>query len=314
MQQKVNRFVVAPVDGSRLSLRSLDYVQRVWGGVSDFKIDLVHILPALPPVMVDEAKRNRNTAKQLKMIDRKNLELGHRILQEARDYLVKKGFAAEAVESLCEKKRSGTARDINACAEDRLADALIVSSSGKGWLEGFFMGEVTNKLVEIVRVCPIWVVKGDVRHGDVMLAVDGSENSMRAVDHASWMLYGTGSRIVLFHARRSLNRFFPKEVFEGIQGIEDTWSRGADMTVEAVMTKARGRLIRAGIDPDRIETIIVDGGRRPDKIILQQAVASKAGTVVLGRRGESDVGGYTMGSVTRKVLNEADNLAVWIVS
>jgi hypothetical protein len=96
-------------------------------------------MPALPPILVDEAKRNRKTAKQLKTVEEKNVAMGHRILEESQNYLVHKGFQTDAIDKLCEKKQSGIARDISACIESRLADALVVSSSGKGRLQGFFM-------------------------------------------------------------------------------------------------------------------------------------------------------------------------------
>jgi nucleotide-binding universal stress UspA family protein len=198
--------------------------------------------------------------------------------------------------------------------EKRLPDALAVSSSGKGRLEGFFMGEVSNKLIEITKSCPIWVIKGDVSHSNVLIPLDGSENSFRSVDHAGYMLSGTRSRIILFHANKSLARLLPTEVFEGVAGIEDAWLRKAGMSIEPSLLKARDMLIQAGIHESQIEIKVVDGSRRPAKDILQEAKRSKTGTIVLGRRGTEDVKNYSMGSITRKVLNEANDMAIWIVS
>jgi len=206
MNTEITRLVIVPVDGSRIALKSLGYLHTLYGTKHSLKIALIYIMPALPPILVDEAKRNRKTAKQLKTVEEKNVAMGHRILEESQNYLVHKGFQTDAIDKLCEKKQSGIARDISACIESRLSDALVVSSSGKGRLQGFFMGEVTNKLVEIIRICPVWVVKGDVSHANVLIAVDGSTYSLRSVDHAGMVLCGTQSKIILFHAERSVSR------------------------------------------------------------------------------------------------------------
>ncbi len=314
MKKDITKLLIIPVDGSKFSLRSLAYIHTLYGAEHNLKITLMHILPSLPPIMVEESIRNRKTAKQLKIIEKKNVDAGHRILEEAQKYLVQKGFPAHALDKRCENKQSGIARDINTCVEKRLADALVISSSGKGRLEGFFMGEVTNKLVEIIRICPVWVIKGNVTHSTVLIAMDGSANSLRGVDHAGLMLSGTRSKIILFHTKRSLNWFFPREVFEGVEGFENTWLQEAGNSVEPSLMKAKDMLIQSGIDASQIEIKLVDGGRSPAKNILQEAKKSKAGTIVLGRRGASDVKDYSMGSITRKVINEAADMAVWIVS
>jgi nucleotide-binding universal stress UspA family protein len=190
----------------------------------------------------------------------------------------------------------------------------ITSGSSKGWLEGFFTGEVTNKLVEITRVCPIWIVKGDVRYANTLITLDGSPNSLRAVDHAGFMLAGTQSKITLIHIANSMLRFFPKEVVQEMGDLADTWTQQASNFIKPNLEKAKEILIRAGISPEKIEIKVVDGGRRLAKTLLEEAQKREAGTIVLGRRGMTDANDYVVGSVTRKILNQAENLAIWVVS
>ena len=181
-------------------------------------------------------------------------------------------------------------------------------------MEGFFTGEVTDKLVEITQSCPLWVVKGAVKYAHVLIAVDGSATSLRSVDHAGFMLAGTQSKITLMHVTNSMLRFFPKEVVQEMGGFEDTWAQEAGDFIKPILEKARDTLIRAGVSPERIDIEIVDGGRRLAKVLLDEAHKRKAGTIALGRRGMTDAKDYVMGSVTRKILNQAENMAVWVVS
>jgi len=58
----------------------------------------------------------------------------------------------------------------------------------------------------------------------------------------------------------------------------------------------------------------VDGGRRLDKTLREEVQKRKAGTIVLERHGVTEANDYVMGSVTPKLLNQAEILAVWVVS
>ncbi len=314
MGKDITKFVIVPVDGSTNALKPIDYIKSMYHTNHNLKIALLHVLPALPPIMVAESKRNRQTAKQLKLMQEKLNVLGNDILEKAQKYLLRMGFQADRIEKIIEHKGVGIARDIAAYVEKRNADTLVIPSSGKGWLEGFFMGEVTNKLVEINQICPVWVVKGDVKHINVVIAVDGSQNSMRSVDHAGFMLTGTSSKITLVHVATSIQRFFPKEAIEGFEDFEDTWSKESGKAIEPSMNKAIDMLVQSGIDAAQIDVKYVDGGRRLAKTLLQEAKKLHAGTIVMGRRGINDVKDYSLGSITRKVLSQAEDMAIWIAS
>jgi nucleotide-binding universal stress UspA family protein len=45
----------------------------------------------------------------------------------------------------------------------------------------------------------------------VLIAVDSSENALRAVDHAGFMLSGTDCKATIFYAMKNLGRFVPLE-------------------------------------------------------------------------------------------------------
>ena len=47
--------------------------------------------------------------------------------------------------------------------------------------------------------------------------------------------------------------------------------------------------------------------------IIREAREGAYGTIVMGRRGLSKVRDFLMGRVTSKVLNQAEDFAVWIV-
>jgi len=127
------------------------------------------------------------------------------------------------------------------------------------------------------------------------------------------MLNGTGSRIILFHGKPKLRRFLPKALFEDMPGIEEALSRKTDETLHPIMEKAKEMLVQAGIEKNKITIKITDGSRNPAKDIFEAARKHDCGTIILGRKGDSNTDGFSMGSFTRKVLEGVTDMAVWVV-
>jgi nucleotide-binding universal stress UspA family protein len=72
-------------------------------------------------------------------------------------------------------------------------------------------------------------------------------------------------------------------------------------------------LIQAGLAEEQISIKVVDGTRSPADDILKEAESNPANTVILGRRGDSGVKDFSLGSVAKKVLDRALNTVVCIV-
>jgi nucleotide-binding universal stress UspA family protein len=157
------------------------------------------------------------------------------------------------------------------------------------------------------------MVKGTVKKKPALLAIDNSKNALRAVDHAGFMLSGTGVNVTIFHSKRDLRRFLPKELADEFPEFQKFWQRKAGEVISPFMQKAKDMLLEAGIREEQITTKLVDGSRSAAADILEEAHRVNAGAVFLGLHGYSGVKDYTMGSITRKVLHQADDMAVCIV-
>jgi nucleotide-binding universal stress UspA family protein len=314
MTKKLEKRVVVPIDGSENALVSLDYINRIFGPRHSLRLSLVYLLPKLPSILVEESSKSRETMDQLQEIEKRSSQMAERILAAAQDRLMQVGFTAKAVEAVFRKIEVGVARDICSWAEtSRKADAIIISSRGRSRLEAFFTGEIANKVLEYVKVCPVWMVKGRVKSKNVLVAVDHSVNAMRAVGHAAFMLSGTDVKVTVFHSKRDLRRFVPAEVLQEFPGVQKFWQRKAGDVVAPYMKKAREMLIEAGLSENQISVKLVDGSRSAARDILKEAEENTIGTIILGRKGCSDVKDYSMGSITKKVLDGASDMAVCVV-
>ena len=314
MAKKINKTIVVPVDGSENALKSLDYINRIFGPKHSLSVSLVYLVSKLPQILVEESRKSQETVDQLWEIEKRNSQMAERILADAKDRLMEVGFTKKTIEAVFRKINVGVARDICSWAENnKKADAIIISSRGRSRVEAFFTGKIANKVLEYVKVCPVWMVKGRVKSKDVLLAVDNSENAMRAVDHVGFLLSGTDINLTVFHSKRDLRSYVPDEVLKEFPGVQKFWQKKTGDVVTPYIKKAREMLIRAGIAENQISVKMVDGGRSAARDILEEAEGNAVGTIVLGKKGHSDVRDYSMGSTTKKVLDRASDMTVCIV-
>ena len=313
MVDDIQKLIVVPVDGSENALKSLDYINLIFGSEHNLKTTLFYVMPRLPPILVEEIKKSKATVNKLQDIESRNTEMAQRLLKAAKDRLVYMGFAKETVEAVFRKVEVGIARDIVHWSEKKKADAVFITTRGRSRLETFFMGEIAAKVMEYCRVCPVWMLKGSIKKPHVLVAIDNSKNALRAVDHAGFMLAGTDVNLTIFHSKRDVKRFVSYSVLNEFPEVQKFWRHKAGEVIAPFVQKAKDNLIAAGIKDDRIAVKVVDGSRQPAADILEEAQQNNAGTIIMGLRGYSAVEDYKMGSVTRKVLNHAKEMAVSIV-
>jgi nucleotide-binding universal stress UspA family protein len=105
--------------------------------------------------------------------------------------------------------------------------------------------------------------------------------------------------VTLYHAVRALD----EEIFHKAQE-----------SMKSVFEKATGRLENAGFRRNQITARTATGVLSRAGAIIQYALKGEYGTIVVGRRGLSEVQEFPMGRVSNKVIHMAKALAVWVVS
>jgi len=313
MNKETSKTVLVPIDGSQNALRALDYLGLIFGSKYKLKVILFYLLPSLPPILIEESKKSDKIARKLTELEKKNSTMAQLILSEGKKRLLDKGFKEQAVETVFQKREVGIARDICNWSENMRADAIIISTRGLSRLKTFFMGETANKVLEFNRSCPVWMVKGAVRRKNVLLAIDNSQNAMRAVDYAGFILPGTEAHVTIFHSKRDLKRFMPNGLLLEFPEFQKFWKHKAGEVVAPYLKKAKEILIKAGLKENQVSIKLVDGSESASIDILKEVENSDAGTIFLGKRGCSDVKDYSMGSVAKKVLYQASDMTVCIV-
>jgi nucleotide-binding universal stress UspA family protein len=313
MTEQIQKLFIIPIDGSANSLNALDYIGYLFGTAPNVFIELLYIVPALSPILVDESRHNPKTAAMLKKMELKHISIAKAALDGGRMRLQGLGFEDHQIKTTFLGQAVGVAMDICNWAEKKSADAIVMSSRGRSRLESFFMGATANKVTDAGTFCPIWIILGKVTQRGILVAVDRSKEAMRAVDHAGFTLAQTDQPVTLFYSRRSLAGFIPRQVVEEAPDLERIWQDRAGKAIAPVMETARQILLDAGVAESRITVRVAEGTRSAAGDIIKTAQQLHCGTIIMGRRGSSGQSVFNMGSVSRKVIEGSDDAAIWVV-
>jgi len=306
--------ILIAVDGSPQSLQAVSYVALNLPP-TDFRVNLMHVMPAAPEGLGDLGKEGffkRKLGAKHGEWERSELRTAQDFLDEARSLLLKANLREDDVSVILQKQQLDIARDIIA-ESSRGYGAVVVGRRGLSRLGDIFLGSVSYKIVQGIEGVPVWVVGGDVRSKKMLLAVDGSESSSKAVDYAANLAAANGARVTLFNVVREFRLDFLDNSTPRGAEIEMRIVKELERDVQHMFASYRKQLEWAGVNTSRISVKHTLQSRTRAGDILKEAKEGSYGTIVMGRRGLSKVHEFFLGRVTTKVLHRAADLALWIV-
>lgn len=162
----------------------------------------------------------------------------------------------------------------------------------------------------------------------ILLAVDGSDSSLRAVRHVGEILGGRNRfEVTLFYVCSVPPRLLEhggsedpnveQKLEEALEAEYQQWKKTKCEEIEKkIFGKAINVLKEQGVAEEytRVSTRVV-AEAHPDvafQILLEQQ-ENEYDVIALGRRGLSAFKEFMFGSVTFKVVHHAKNCAVWVV-
>ncbi len=306
--------ILIAVDLSTHSLNAVRYVALNLPP-ADLRVNLMYVMTTAPEPFEDLEKAEffkRKMRAKHTVWEKTEKKAAQDFLDEARSLLLGANFREDDVRVIIQERRVGIARDIIA-ESSRGYDAVVVGRRGLSKLEDIFLGSVSLKIVQGVENTPVWVVGGDIRSKKMLLAVDDSDNSRKAVDYASTFAVANGAEVKLFNVVREFRMDFLDISSPRGAEIEIKIVKELERDVQQMFAAYRKRLEKAGVDAVRISSkyTFQSGTRAGD--ILKEAKEGNYGTIVMGRRGLSKVHEFFLGRVTTKVLHRAAGFALWIV-
>ncbi|MBU1564506.1 MAG: universal stress protein [Proteobacteria bacterium] len=312
MSEKIRKILLA-VDGFE---QSMDAVRYVCNSVQPAKAEVVvyQVMGKVPDVFWDLARDPawQQKIESLRAWEKQQEAIVASFMNTALALFKEAGFSPGSVATQVGRQKEGIARDI--IAEARKGYDVVVIGRGKSSAEeGTPLGSVASKILSAATTFSLWLIGGKPTSDKVLIAIDSSEGGFRAVEHAGRMFSHDNNTFTLFHAIRGITvssegmeDIFPEAYRQQLMG-------DAEREIQPVMQIARDSLEKMDISPERISTKIITSVKSRAAAIVQEAKQSDHGTIVVGRRGITEVAEFSMGRVTNKLTQLAKTQALCIV-
>jgi nucleotide-binding universal stress UspA family protein len=219
-------------------------------------------------------------------------------MEKARQLFLDQNVPEDAISIKIQERKVGIARDILYESQNDY-HGVVVGRWGMSMLKDFLCGSITNKLIGRLINVPLCVVGGTPKIGKILVAIDASEGAMGAIGYVSTMADSLHWEVTLFHAVRDLDR---EELYQ------------AEKSMGYVFEEASVHLEKAGFNSNQITTRMITGVPSRAGAIVVEALKEGCGTIVVGRRGLTNVEEFFMGRVSNKVIQMAREMAVWVVT
>jgi nucleotide-binding universal stress UspA family protein len=312
MEHERNKILVA-VDGSEQTQDLVDYLSGVVSA-QETELVLFHVMGKVPDSFWDWEKdpltpRNLDHLKRWETDREKHIR---NLMRNIRQQFANIGMPEYSIMISIQKAKEGIARDILVEAQ-RGYDAVLIGRRGMGDRGDEVLGSAAAKVAAKLGSVNLWLVGRKPRHGPIMIAMDSSDSAIRAVEHVGNMINTSNHAVRLVHVVRGISvsaarqeETFPEEYRQRL--LEE-----AENQIRPAFERATSLLVSAGIRQEKISTKVISGVASRAGAIFADARAEGYGTVVVGRKGLSNVDDFDMGRVTGKLTQLAGDVALWII-
>jgi nucleotide-binding universal stress UspA family protein len=312
------KHILIGIDGSPGSRASLNYIGLIFANNPNVHIDLLHILPPIPPLFTElssDIHELHSIQKSAAKFERECRERAAAIMEEAENTLTQYNIRKEKLCFLVRPRITGLAREFLAMERDAIYDAIVLGRRGMSRIEELFLGSLTSNILQLAKKVTICVVDGKIQSRKLLVPIDGSPNAGRALNNAAWLLAGSEfTEVTILHVIPSL---FPKEIREASiesEKMDVSFRERLVNDARELLTNAKKRLVGQGISEDAINTQLETKSTGVARSILKFAKNQNHHSIMIGRRGISRTRQFLFGSVSNKIIQQAQNMAVWVVS
>jgi nucleotide-binding universal stress UspA family protein len=301
--------VLLPVDGSQNSLRAVKFAGALLKDIKTSNITLFYVIAG---GYLSEHMKNIDLRTELikeseifKRIKEKHIK--EDIMPFLLDYekiLKISGFAG-SIEKRIEEGDPGN--KIIEIVKKENFQTVMLGRRGLSELKGFFLGSVSSKVLHGLINYNIYLVGEKVSEtnpvSNILVPVDGSEYSMKAVEHAvciAKIIKGVDKITLLRVINLSL---YLERVKEGIDPEEET---------KEILNKAKIKFLKDGVSQDLIETKTSIGF--PKEEIVKEIKEGNYNFVIMGRKGRSALEDLVLGGVSSAVINKCFEPTIAIIN
>lgn len=294
------------------SQHAVRYIAKLSCASTDLTYTLFNLQPAVPELLGKAAKTDPKAKVEIAELVRVYGEAAGESMHNFKEIMMQEGIPERRIEAVIEPMQVGAAKDILDWTDKHGHDAIIIARRGLAPSWDYPIGTIPTKVVDYGLEIPVWVVAGKVTPKKTMLAVDGSENSLRAVDHLIQLAGGnTDISITLFHVIPYLRHYYSADIEKSRGYLQLVMNREDERRMKGFYEKAYERLKIAGLRTGQINTTTCRRSNDISTAIYGEAKAGHHDTVIVGRRGER--GAFFSGQIARRLAHTFHDQTLCIV-
>lgn len=306
--------LLLPLDGSDDALLPIRFVRRLYPRLDRINLILCYFQPSLSPIYQEHSTTRQMAVKKKEAVKEREEE-SQAVLQRAKSYLMDAGFSSELIQEFEQEKAMSTADHICQLAEIKKVDAVLVQKRVSSRLEGFLRGDPRDALLHHCIVSPVWFTDGEIDPSRAVICLQDEDASLRAVDHAAFMLADGKTMINLLHVSDAVGHPITSAVDEYSEDLRQWFKTETGRTMSRFIDEA-GRILKdAEIAAERIRIDILPGSTKEGKVALSVLAYAKndgIGIVVLGHSAPEGMWSFLKTSVTSRILDEFQDMAIWV--
>jgi hypothetical protein len=272
------------------SLYGAHFVSSFFRNKGDMKLTLLHIAPAFESMEVKEGLRLHEMDQILSKIYTKK---GHEALEKSKGILLSQDFPGHQISTKLISKHYGMIRDVLEESKQGHYHAIALGRRGYSIFEKALYPRISQEVMGLNIDFPFWVCRRPQKGlKNVLLCVDGSDNSLRAARHVGFM--------VGREEQHKITLFF----------VDD----GSSKDMEVAFRKAKQELANFSIKDASVGTQIVEGNEVA-KIIRKESSTGAYAVVSVGRHGvgsESTSDGRFMGTSGLELIETLERATLWV--
>ncbi len=159
-------------------------------------------------------------------------------------------------------------------AQKNMMDAIVVGRRGVSGIQKFFDTSVSDAILERSQVIPVWMVSKDVRQDlseKVLVAIDGSEDALRAVDHVGFMVSENKEiHVTLIHVTNTARNYCEIDL-EADPEFVHIIEKKDRACVDLFYPKAMEKFEQLGLTKDQMNIHTLEGSRRIGQDVVAYA-------------------------------------------
>lgn len=309
------RQLIIAIDENPASHAALAYCGNLFQNDTEAGFHLIHCTrSATKSVLSAPADATDTLTLENQMPDHNTSGKDQHLLNKGSKILEAAGISVDRIRTSLIPTANQVCQSILMEADRTLTDAIVIARRGIGYFGEMILGSVSASLLRSARSTPLWIIDGTVTDRDILIGVDGSIHSLRAVEHVAHMLQKRNDiTVYLYHC----TGFLAPEVVCTLDRFYEQWERGwcdTHLTSGGCLFNGPAQLLKeAGVDPARIIVLPETKNLEESTSIIAQAKKHSCGTIVVGRRGPSVAKGF-FGGVSNRTIRQTQDMAVWIVS